>query len=478
MQFNSWIFIGLFLPVVLAGYYLLNRYNGRKGSIIFLTIANLAFYAYGGISYLIYFLICIMVNYALSSVLVKNKSKAVLVAGLVLNIGALAVLKYFNFFIETVNMIVKTDYNMVHLFIPLGMSFFTFQFIALLYDAYKGKFEKIDFLHYMAFSTYFPKIIQGPITIYQDFENQLTKEDAGKFDWDNIAQGLYMVAQGFAKKVIIADSLARFVDPGFSEFYSGYNSTMLLLLSIAYTLQIYFDFSGYTDIARGISRMLGINLPYNFNSPYKALSVNSFWKRWHMSLTGFFTKYLYIPLGGNRKGELRTYINTMIIFIVSGFWHGSSYTFIFWGFLHGLVCVIEKRTDFVSKLNPVLQWIYTFSFVNFAWIFFRAGTFSQAFSIIKGIVRCDFGGINFEHIAKLIPEEVVMLINILGQPGITRLFITLIFVLLFFILLQLKNSDEKENTSMNYKRVLFTAVVIAYCMLHFGDKITFIYEMF
>lgn len=479
MQFNSWTFLFLFLPLILTGYYILNNYTSKRIAAYFLILGNFFFYAYSNLNAVVYFIFCILFNYILSKKLIQHKKKSLFFIGLLFNLGSLGLLKYLNFFITTLNSVFQKDFNLVTLFLPMGLSFFTFQFIALLYDCYKGKIEQLSFTKYVLFSSYFPKIVQGPIMLYQDFDAQYQLDTPDRFHCENFAKGLYALALGFGKKILIADVLALFVNPGFSTGYSSYNSTMLILLTLLYTLQIYFDFSAYTDMAKGISFMFNIELPQNFHSPYKATSINSFWKRWHMSLTGFFTRYLYIPLGGNRKGEFRTYLNVLIIFTLSGLWHGANNTFIIWGLLHGIASVIERKWKFPQRLHVVLQWAYTFVFTNLAWLFFRSSTITQALQIIKGIARCDFSGIENTALSVMILPEINRLFDYLNLGTYLR-FLPLLFIfVLLLIVLQGKNTDEQlAKFKPTYFKLVLVILLMTWSILSFGAKTTFIYEMF
>lgn len=479
MQFNSWLFLFLFLPIVLLGYFLLNKYTSKRVATYFLILGNLFFYGYSSINATVYFIFCIFCNYIIAKKLLLHKNKFLFVTGLIFNLGALGILKYFNFFITSLNSIFQTDFNLVTLFLPMGLSFFTFQFIALLYDCYKGKIEHLSFTKYVLFSSFFPKIVQGPIMLYQTFDVQYNLETKEKFNSQNFSKGLYALSIGFGKKILIADVLALFVNPGFTDKYTSYNSTMLILLMLSYTLQIYFDFSAYTDMARGISFMFNIELPQNFNSPYKATSINAFWKRWHMSLTNFFTRYLYIPLGGNRKGEFLTYVNVLIVFTLSGLWHGANYTFIIWGLLHGIASVIERKWNFTKHLHVVLQWAYTFLFTNIAWLFFRSTTISQALQILRGIARCDFSGIDNTALSVMILPEIQILFDIFNLEAFLRLCPLIFIFVLLLLVLQGKNTDEQltDFKPTNFK-VCFVIILMSWSILSFGTKMTFIYEMF
>lgn len=479
MQFNSWIFLLVFLPVSILLYFLTNKYVNGKVASCFLVISNLIFYGYAGWGCVLYFLVCSVLNYAVSRRLIYKREKRLMIFGVALNIGALGVLKYCNFFINSLNIVLKTDFNFLNLFLPLGLSFFSFQFIALVYDCYKGNIRSLPFVEYMVFASFFPKIIQGPIMTYQDFEKQYFTAESRYFNAESFSKGVYAFSIGLGKKILLADALALFVNAGFSGNYSTYNSTMSILLMLVYTLQIYFDFSAYTDMARGLGFMFNIELPKNFNSPYKALSVNEFWKRWHMSLTVFFTKYLYIPLGGNRKGEFRTYLNVLIVFMLSGLWHGANYTFIIWGLLHGIASIAERKWDFLSKAHAVVQWGYTFLFTNIAWLFFRSNTLTQALHIIRNILRCDFSGIVEGDLTRLILPEINALLNLTGKESMFRIYSILFICASLYGVVAFKNTDEQiKQFKPTLFKVFITVVIVSWCILSFGKKITFIYEMF
>lgn len=266
--------------------------------------------------------------------------KIFLAAGISINLAALFYFKYYNFFIGNVNVLFKADLEIRNIVLPLGISFVTFQQIAFLADAYRKETPDYALWQYALFVLFFPHIISGPIILHNDFM-PLLNGDRKKADWEQFASGIYTFAMGLGKKVLIADMFAEAVDWGYGNI-AALNSTSAVFVSIAYSIQIYFDFSGYSDMAVGISRMLRLDLPINFNSPYKAATILEFWDRWHITLTRFFSKYLYIPLGGNRKGNLRTCLNTMAVFLCSGLWHGANWTFVLWGILHGIFYDFNK----------------------------------------------------------------------------------------------------------------------------------------
>lgn len=476
MQFNSWIFIGIFLPFVVIGYFSLNKYTNNKIASLYLLLCNCLFYVYAGIHYFLFFSLCIIMNYLFAFYLKKNKNIFVFAFSILVNIGLLAFLKYSNFLISSINTVFQTDYNLITLFIPLGLSFFIFQFITVLYDCYKDKISNLDGLTYLIYITYFPKIIQGPIMSYPQFEMQYQIQEKNLYNSENFANGLNLFLIGLVKKILVADVLAIFVNDGYAGSYLEMNSIMSILLVLSYTLQIYFDFSGYSDMALGVSYMLNIDLPRNFNSPYKAISVNDFWKRWHMSLTNFFTRYLYIPLGGNRKGEIRTYLNVIIVFAVSGLWHGANITYIVWGFLHGMFSVLERKIHFLTKCPKFVQWMYTFIVINVLWIFFRASSIEQALIIIRNILRFDFNGIDFVLLSKMVLPEITIVLNFLHLDVVLNILPLLFIFLLLCICIFCKNSQEIKKLNVLYTMILI--LLAAWCILSFGDKISFIYEMF
>lgn len=323
MVFSTYEFIFLFLPIVLIGYFLLGKLKNKKIQQIFLIIASLFFYGYYNVSYLAIILISVLVNYGMSILINKQHKKWLLVLGIIFNVLLLGYFKYSNFFIDTFNHIVGTEFNLLNIILPLGISFFTFQQIAYLVGVYKKEENVEDIITYMLFVTFFPYVISGPITTGKEIMGQFKNEENRKVNYNNLAKGIYLFVIGLFKKIVIANTIALWVDNGYSSA-GDMNFIATWVVILTYTLQIYFDFSGYSDMAVGIAKMFNINLPYNFNSPYKANSVREFWRRWHITLSRFLTNYIYIPLGGSRKGKIRTYINTLITFLVSGLWHGAA----------------------------------------------------------------------------------------------------------------------------------------------------------
>lgn len=331
MVFNSYEFILFFLPLVVMLYFIFGKLCRHSMPILVLSIASFIFYFISEKIVGLFLVGSILVNYFFYCILRRKKfSKAVVSFAVLINLAFLLYFKYYNFTITSINYFLHSELHIKEIIVPLGISFITFQQIAFLIDTYQDKTLKYKFTEYVLFIHFFPHVSSGPIITHEQFFPHLEENSTFKINWDNIAAGLYMFIMGLGKKVLIADVLGKAVDWGYSNL-SQLNSVSAVFIMFSYTFQIYFDFSGYSDMAMGLGKIFNIELPVNFNSPYKAASIREFWDRWHMTLTNFFTRYLYIPLGGSRKGIYRTMLNTMIVFICSGIWHGASWTFILWG---------------------------------------------------------------------------------------------------------------------------------------------------
>ena len=312
------------------------------------------------------------------------------------NLILLGYFKYANFFATNLNQLAGTSLNIGEVILPLGISFFTFTQIAFLVDTYQGKVKEFNFVHYTLFVTYFPHLIAGPVLHHKEMMPQFAKRNVCHINWDNVAVGLSIFILGLAKKVLIADSLATFSTPIFSAVAAG-GSPMLFEAwtgALAYTLQLYFDFSAYSDMAIGISLMFNVRLPMNFNSPYKATNIIDFWRRWHMSLSRFLRDYLYIPLGGSRNGKAQRYLNLMITMVLGGLWHGAGWTFVIWGALHGFYLMVNHAwRGFKEKMGwgeggslaKLGAGVLTFLAVVIGWVFFRADSFSSAITMLHGM---------------------------------------------------------------------------------------------
>ncbi len=421
MLFNSYGFIFLFLPVVLLGFFQLARIHHAYAA-AWLAISSLFFYGYWNPAYVGLLLSSIVCNYAFGMWIAKAgvqgaeiRKRHVLVFAIAANLALLGYYKYANFFLSSVNSISGSSLSLGDIILPLGISFFTFTQIAFLVDTWQGKVKEYNFVHYVLFVTYFPHLIAGPVLHHKDMMPQFAHNGTYRVDWDSVATGLLLFTLGLCKKVLWADSLAPYATAIFDGTQHGMAMGTLPTVyeawsgALAYTLQIYFDFSGYTDVALGIALMFNVRLPINFNSPYKSTSIIDFWRRWHITLSTFLRDYLYIPLGGNRKGQLRRYANLLGTMLLGGLWHGAGWTFVVWGALHGVYLTINHLwRDFVAE--PYLRWVpgwmgtivggaLTFVAVVAAWVVFRAENMAQAMVILKAMFGIAARPISFDAVA-------------------------------------------------------------------------------
>lgn len=381
MVFSSGVFLFIFLPVVLLLHTLVKNNSVRNGLLI---AASLVFYAYGEPLYVLLMLASVAVNYAFGRILSSRKNKAVLAVSFVFNLGILVVYKHTGFLVELLNGIPYVNIPVPAITMPIGISFFTFQAISYVMDTYRSdKANKTGFANVLLYISLFPQLIAGPIVKYNSVKEQINGRTVTA---DKLASGIRRFVIGLSKKMLIANTVGYVTDNIFALDTSFIDTPLAWLGAICYTLQIYFDFSGYSDMAVGLGKCLGFDFPENFDHPYVASGIRNFWRRWHMSLTGWFREYLYIPLGGNRKGKGRQILNTMIVFISTGIWHGANLTFILWGFIHGALMSVETaltRKDAPPRpaLKP-LKWLYTMVFVVLGFVIFRADTVSYAFAYI------------------------------------------------------------------------------------------------
>ena len=384
MEFNSYLFVLFYLPLVVCGFYVVGRLDRPIINRIYLICASLLFYWYSQQAVIIFLFISIIFNFAIQKAMMYFNPKVLLGIGIIANVGALGYIKYLNFGIELSNIFLNTHFSVREVVVPLGISFITFQQIDFLVNVYKNTSENLCLDEYAAGIVLFPHLTQGPIFDSKSFIPMI-RVLSPKINWDNMAMGITVFAMGLAKKTLLADLYGPLVNVVYADL-SKLNLISAIYVSLAYSLQIYFDFSGYCDMAMGIGMLLNIEIPINFNSPYKARNILEFWDRWHITLTSFLTKYVYIPLGGNRRGNARTYVNILIVFLISGLWHGASITFVIWGLLHGLATVLTRLFKSIAEKIPVaISRILTFAFVTIAWIPFRAGSFGQMKDFIGGM---------------------------------------------------------------------------------------------
>ena len=382
MVFSSFVFLSLFFPAV----YLINRLLPVKFSNIFLLIASLFLYAWGEPVYVVVLVLCALVNYLLALMVNKHRRTAIVLA-LVFNLGLLCTFKYTNFLIENVNALLGASIPAMNIRMPLGISFFTFQAMSYTIDVYRGECApQRNPAKLRLYVALFPQLIAGPIVKYHEIEAELTERHASLQD---TCEGARRFAVGLGKKVLLANALAVTADAVFNAEAALINMPLAWLGALSYAFQIYFDFSGYTDMAIGMGRMMGFHFPENFRHPYAAVSMQDFWRRWHISLSSWFRNYVYIPLGGNRKGKARAIVNRIIVFFLTGLWHGASWNFVIWGLGNGLLLMLESSGVIpVKKLSGKLRWLgHAYVWLSFILLFviFRAETLAQAAVVYKGM---------------------------------------------------------------------------------------------
>lgn len=380
MVFSSLTFLSIFLPVVLALYYLLPTLRIRN---VLLIVVSLLFYAYGEPVYVLLMIASIIINYIFGRLLgTENKKKRqwILAIAVIINIGLLVVFKYLDMMVQTVNQISGSEIPLVGLALPIGISFFTFQALSYVIDVYRREVEpQKNLWNVMLYISFFPQLIAGPIVKYHDIQEQIDNRNT---DVKEIAEGLRRFIIGLSKKVLISNTMALTADTLFAAGTGELNILSAWIAAIAYMLQIYFDFSGYSDMAIGLGHMFGFRFLENFRYPYISANIQEFWRRWHISLSTWFKEYLYIPLGGNRKGKARTCLNKMIVFFSTGLWHGANWTFVLWGLWHGVFLLFEQVCP-VKKLPKVLAHIYALLVVCVGFVMFRADTFGQGMFMLS-----------------------------------------------------------------------------------------------
>lgn len=385
MLFNSYTFIFIFLPTSLIVFFAIGKKGHHRIATSWLIGISLFFYGWWNPAYLGLIIVSMLFNYALGIALASEEKeilkKNILIFGIGVNLVLLGYYKYAGFFVENIELLLGKDFNLSNIILPLAISFFTFQQIAYLVDAYKGETKEYSFLHYCLFVTFFPQLIAGPIVHHKEMLPQFSRDSIYKFNTTHFAIGLTIFALGLFKKVVLADGIAVYASPAFQAADQGVALTFFEAWSgsLAYTLQLYFDFSGYSDMAIGVARMFGIRLPLNFNSPYKSTNIIDFWRRWHITLSRFLREYLYIPLGGSRKGTGRRLVNLMLTMLLGGLWHGAGWTFVIWGALHGFYLIINhlwrgifSKSHIRSFAVNKVSWFITFIAVVIAWVPFRA----------------------------------------------------------------------------------------------------------
>jgi alginate O-acetyltransferase complex protein AlgI len=510
MLFNSYSFIFFYLPVVLIGFFWLAR-TSHAFAAGWLALASLFFYGYWNPAYIGLLLGSIVCNYAFGMWIAKagtrseerglrnenhknrirdsgfgiQRTKQLLILAIAVNLLLLSYYKYANFFIGNINSLSGTHWNLGEIMLPLGISFFTFTQIAFLVDTYQGKVKEYNFIHYVLFVTYFPHLIAGPILHHKEMMPQFARASNYRLNWEHVATGLMLFTLGLCKKTLGADALAPFANGVFNGVQNGILPTAYEAWAgaLAYTLQLYFDFSGYTDMALGIALLFNIKLPINFDSPYKATSIIDFWRRWHMTLSRFLRDYLYIPLGGNRKGQVRRYVNLMATMLLGGLWHGAGWTFVAWGALHGAYLTINHLwREMIAErfLRWVPNWIgaltgglITFIAVVAAWVVFRSDDIAHAKIMLEAMFGINSRPISFDAV---LHGQLLLATDLSGRDLIKLLFFSLAWVWL------LPNSARLRFIKGNFILALAQAVVVVYLLAlaidQFGSYSPFLYFRF
>lgn len=495
MVFNSYEFVLLFLPVFMIGYHLIRSFGQKKGNEKFLCdlwiiLGSLIFFALFGVENMAILLISIIWNFCTSipmSFMRDGKVKIKLFG------KEVSPHKPWLFIGIAGNLVLLLFFKLSGFFFPIAISFYTFNQISYIVDLSKGDIEKFDPMDYLTYVLFFPKLLQGPLMNYSGFAKELDESRRGGADFEKIMRALLLFSIGLFKKVILADTFGKAVDFSYSGI-AGIGSLQAVLTAVFYSFQLYFDFSGYCDMAGALCSMMGFELIVNFDSPYRAVNIIDFWKRWHITLTKFFTRYIYIPLGGNRRGAVRTYINLLIVFLISGFWHGTGLTFIIWGAMHGVLYVLtralnkgkekaeKEKNSLPKKLVTAGKTILTFCYVTAAWVFFRASTVKEALDLFRqmlqggrkplpsGFSSC-FQLDEFWYIIKVTP---IMKLSFAWDVCLWG-FLAAAVVIIFFN----ENAYKKtKECRMGIWSTLATAVLMIWSILSFGGVSTFLYMNF
>jgi alginate O-acetyltransferase complex protein AlgI len=515
MLFNSYAFIFFYLPIVLLGFFQLGRLNHSYAA-AWLTLVSLFFYGYWNPAYVGLLLGSIVCNYAFGLWIAKSRihaarafpaqlsgyapsccvkdsdpklphdgfrKKHLLIVAIVANLALLGYYKYANFFVASVNILAGTQWDVGNIILPLGISFFTFTQIAFLVDTYRGEVKEYNFVHYVLFVTYFPHLIAGPVLHHKEMMPQFARQATYRINWEHVATGVMLFTLGLCKKTLWADPLAAYADGIFGGVAMGMTPTIYEAWAgaLTYTLQIYFDFSGYTDMALGIALMFGIRLPINFDSPYKASSIIDFWRRWHMTLSRFLRDYLYIPLGGNRHGKFRRYLNLFTTMLLGGLWHGAGWTFVIWGALHGLYLTINHLwRELVPQKSRLPAWLgnlsgglITFIAVVASWVVFRASDMAQAVTILKAMAGIQYFPVTLNEV---IHGKLLLTTSLSGKELMKLLVPGLAWVWL------LPNSTRLKFITNNTPLALIQAGCVIYFIFiaidQFGSYSPFLYFQF
>jgi len=481
MVFNSFIFILLFLPLTLAGWYLLNGSGRHRLADVFLIAMSCWFYGSFGRWNLPVLALSIAGNYIISSLMSsqeQEKGRVLLACGVVFNLLLLGFFKYGS------GLEIP---NVGKVMLPVGISFFTFSQISWLVDRFRRQTPHPDIREYILYVCYFPKLAEGPITCYEEVMTQLRDPDRRRFDAENLWRGMILFVIGMAKKVLIADVLAPVAAFGFSNVYYLDMQTVAVMVA-AYAFQLYFDFSGFIDMARGVSRMLGTELPLNFDSPFREVSFGKFWQKWHMTLTRFMTRYVYIPLGGSRVSRARTCLNVMIVFMLSGIWHGTGWPYFSWGVVTGIMVVLfniflkDKVASVQSSVGRTMLRILTFVIFCFTLLFFGASGLRETFVLLRRFFVLTWPGFlyraaNCLNVAEAYPADKV--ISLLAPQYLNQAHLILLLALLtacIIIVSRPHNSEQISKTMpLTRRNGVLLGVLLAWCLISLSGVSTFVY---
>lgn len=424
MVFSSLAFLYLFLPIVLSLYFI----SGKRMKNIILFVSGLVFYAWGEPVYVLIMILSTVIDYIAGRIMHKYDDKPkirtlVLLVSVCMNLGLLSIFKYSSFFIQNVNNIFGTSFNDPQLPLPIGISFYTFQSMSYTIDLYMRNIKvQKNIINFTTYVTLFPQIVAGPIVRYADVEEEI---DGRKVSVDMVGYGAGIFLKGLAKKVLLANNIGMLWTEVKAMDYSEISAFTAWLGILAFAFQIYFDFSGYSDMAVGLGKILGFNFPENFDYPYMSKSVSEFWRRWHITLGTWFRLYVYYPLGGNRKGLPRTIINLAIVWTLTGLWHGASWNFVLWGMYFGVLIIIEKLFlgDILKKIPPAISTIYTFLAVLFGWVLFDTNTLTDAARYLKAMFGGTGIGIDSLSLYQLSSYFIIMIICIFASTDLFKTFV-------------------------------------------------------
>ncbi len=486
MNFNSYIFILLFVPLVVIGYFFLNNKKHYRIAQGYLLVMSLVFYAYAGIPYFLLLLASVAGNYICSILIEKTgKKKLFMIIGIALNLGILFYYKYYDFFISNLNAIFQSDFVLKHIALPLGISFYTFQQLSFIVDRGTGRSKHYSLLDYMFFVTFFPQLVAGPIVKHDELIPQMYDKSKKTLSWDNLYEGIVLFVLGLSKKTLIADYISMAVDYGYNNVET-LDTCSAVFAVLGFALQVYFDFSGYSDMAMGLGKMLNLDLPNNFNQPYRSRSFTEFWRRWHITLNRFLTEYVYFPLGGSRKGKFRKAMNTIFIFLLSGLWHGADWRYVIWCGVQGPIRVAEDHILKKKKENrSVIGWIYFFLVYNLLLVIFRSNSLPAAGQMYQRLFSFSWNGsisdiaFAMDNSLLFIPTQLIKAVGLGSLYGaIFPVYMILMYGLAIFLLTRKTPYQIVMERKEKKHRPGIIAFLLVACIVCFSKTEVFLYFNF